>query len=112
MVNQHVIPAVIDYKKVLSEVLSFQKDFNYSSSLEQNIYEELSNIAKDLSMKTTSLTGAMKSLPEDLSESSLDIAYKLMPISEEIAGLCNLIEEVIPSKYWGLPKYYDMLFLR
>jgi glutamine synthetase len=112
MVNQHVIPAVIDYKKVLSEVLSFQKDFNFSSNLEQNIYEELNNIAKDLSVKTTSLNGTINSLSEDVATSSLDIAYKLMPLSEEIAELCNKIEEIIPSKYWGLPKYYDMLFLR
>jgi glutamine synthetase len=35
-----------------------------------------------------------------------------MPISNEIAQLCNSVEEIVPEDNWPLPKYYDMLFIR
>ena len=45
-------------------------------------------------------------------EYSFKIARELMPLSEEIADLCNKIEDIVPEKYWDIPTYYDMLFIR
>jgi glutamine synthetase type III len=40
------------------------------------------------------------------------IAQELMPLSTDMARLCNKIEDLVPDESWPFPKYFDMLFIR
>jgi len=112
LVNQHVIPYVLDYKKELGTVMKLQKDLTIESSVEKAIYKKVNYATETLFTRIENLVNALDELSDDDQKRSQVIAGTLMPLSEEIAELCNEIEEIIPDTLWGLPKYYDMLFLR
>lgn len=112
MVNQHVIPSVLDYKLQLGQVIKTQKDIGFESSVESGIYKKLNYTTETLFNRVENLHNGMKELPQDGPKAAKVIADTLMPLSEEVAHLCGEVEEIIPDDMWGLPKYYDMLFLR
>ena len=112
MVNQHVIPAVLHYKKELGSVIRMQKDLSIESSVEKSIYKKINYATETLFTRVENLNNSINELAEDDEKRSHTIAETLMPLSEEIAELCNEIEEMVPDQLWTLPKYYDMLFLR
>ncbi len=112
MVNQNVIPSVLLYKKELGEVIKLQKDLAIESSVEKSIYKKVNYATETLFTRVENLVNGVNELPEDDTKRSHTIAETLMPLSVEIAELCNEIEEIVPDTLWSLPKYYDMLFMR
>lgn len=112
MVRQQVIPSVLEYKTKLGEVLRIEREVGLTSTVENNILTQLNESTDLLMNKMEALRTAVDALPENEEEKATAIAHKLMPLSEELAGACNTLEEMIPTKYWALPKYYHMLFLR
>lgn len=112
MVSQHVIPAVVNYKDKLSSIVKNQKDIGLESSVEKEIYKKLNFVAETLYSRVESLKANLKSLPEDDLKKARSMVDTLLPLSEEISSLSNQLEESIPDELWGLPKYYEMLFLR
>ncbi len=112
MVNQHVIPSVLDYKLQLGQVIKTQKEIGFESSVESGIYKKLNYTTETLFNRVENLNNGIKELPEDGPKVAKVISETLMPLSEEVATLCGEVEEIIPDDMWGLPKYYDMLFLR
>jgi glutamine synthetase len=112
MVQQSVIPAVIEYKVKLSNVIRAQKETGFESSVEKEIYKRLNFAAETLFARVDNLRNGLKELPEDDYKKAKIIADQMLPLSEEIAEYCNQLEEMVPDTLWPLPKYYDMLFLR
>ncbi len=112
MVNQHVIPSILTYKKTLGDVIKVQKDIGFESSVEPGIFKKLNYTTETLFNRVENLTNGLRELPEDGTKRSKVIADTLMPLTEEVANLCNEVEELVPDSLWELPKYYDMLFLR
>jgi len=112
MIYQHVVPAILGYKKSLASAMNIDSS-DIHNSLEKTIFDDLNNISKDINLKLASLKGGIQNLShEDEKACAHEIAYRLMPLSEELGSLCSAIEVMIPNKFWGLPKYMDMLFLR
>jgi glutamine synthetase len=112
MVNQHVLPAIISFKRELGGVIKIQKEISFESSVEIGLYKKLNYSTETLYNRVENLQNGLKELPEDDQKKSKIIAGTLMPLSEEVAILCGEIEEMVPDHLWTLPKYYDMLFLR
>ncbi len=112
MVNQHVLPAVLHYKQELGGVIKMQKDIGFESSVEKSIYKKVNYASETLYTRIENLVNGMNELDEDGVKKCHSIAGTLMPLSTEIATLCNELEELVPDALWTLPKYYDMLFLR
>ena len=112
MVNQHVLPAVLHYKKELGDVIKMQKEIGFESTVEKSIYKKVNYAAETLYTRMENLVNGVNELDDDGVKASHTIAQTLMPLSTEIAELCNELEELVPDTLWTLPKYYDMLFLR
>ncbi len=112
MVNQSVIPAAIDYKKELGEVISRQKAINLECSVETEIYKKINFALESLYANTCNLTTALHGLKGSTEEISDRIANDLFPQSEVIANFCNELENIISDDLWTLPKFSEMLFLR
>ena len=112
MVFQQVIPAGIAYKSELAGIIKKQKDFDFGSFLETDIYKRISHKLEELLTNTENLQKEVASLDSDLERSSFKIAKELLPLSENIARYCNGIEEMTAARHWPLPTCYDMLFLR
>jgi len=111
MVHQYILPAAIDYKLKLAELLQRQKELGLETLAEVEIYKKINFTCERLYERVSNLNSAVVGLGDDIN-SSLVIANELMPLSEEIATSCNELEELLPDNTWGLPKYFDMLFLK
>jgi glutamine synthetase len=113
MIEKSVIPCAVEYKTKLAKLLRDQKEIGIEGSVEKDLL-------KSLNFTTDSLMSNLNNLRkgvEDASklgeeEFSMKIANELLPLSEEIAELCNKIEELVPENMWDMPTYYDMLFIR
>ncbi len=111
MVHQNVVPAALEYKAALLDVMTKLKTVGSDPVVEQDILKKINEVTKLLYATTASLNDSLNSLGHT-PETASSIATDLMPMSEAIAQYCNQLEEVIPNDLWSLPKYYDMLFLR
>lgn len=111
MVRQFVLPAALNYKLTLAKVIKQQKDIGVDSFTEKDLIKGLTTTMDFLYDQTNNLQTLLKDIETDEEKRSIEIAEKLIPISENIAKLCNELEEIIPDELWTLPKYYDMLFL-
>jgi glutamine synthetase len=114
MVNKQILPCAISYKAELSECVAKLKAAGADSSVEESLLKKLSDVVKTLVAKKENLAASFDKHHASLSEDefSVKIAKEMMPICEDIATLCNQIEEIVPEESWPLPKYYDMLFIR
>ena len=112
LVFQKVIPAGIEYKKTLSQIIKYQRDFKVNSIIEMDIYKQITHRLEDLLLATNDLQKKMTNLDQNHEIASFEIVKELLPLSETIAAYCNDIEKITPDSHWVLPTYYDMLFLR
>jgi glutamine synthetase len=114
MALMQVLPSAIDYKGILAENVKKIKDAGADATVEIELLKQLSHLAKDLHDKVMVLNSNMDDMHHRLDEETFSkkIATDLMPASQEIADLCNQIEEIVPEDKWPLPKFYDMLFIR
>ncbi|MCK5071900.1 MAG: glutamine synthetase III [Bacteriovoracaceae bacterium] len=112
MIDQYVIPSGIQYKKGLLDILKLQDELEVDRCVEFDIYCKLTGYMDELHRKTCDLKKELAEMVEDESKRSFHVAHKLVPLSEQIACLCDSVEDVIPDELWKLPKYFDMLFLR
>lgn len=112
MVNQNVIPAAIDYKSVLYEVLEKQSSLKIQGTLERELSQDLEETLTGLHkrLKTFQTQVEEKLIHEE--KALIPIAKELLPLSEELAAYCNRIEDLVPQRYWSLPRYYEMLFIK
>jgi len=111
MVRQFVLPSAINYKLTLAQVIKGQKEIGVDSFTEKDFIKNLTTTMDFLYDQTNNLQTLLKGLSLDEEKRSIELADKLIPISENMAKLCNELEEIIPDELWTLPKYYDMLFL-
>jgi len=112
LVKKNVLPAAIDYKKKLAEVIKLQREIGLESSVETDLYKKLNFNFETLYANFNNLVNALESCTEDDSARSFEIANIIFPISERLAESCNEIEDIVPNDLWQLPTYYEMLFLR
>lgn len=113
MVYKNVIPATVEYKNLLSETLREQKDLGIHAQVELELLKILNEVSIKLVAKVDELTSKLESYSKLAPiEFATKIADELVPVSEDIAHFCNFIEDKIPDDLWGLPTYYDLLFIK
>lgn len=112
MVYQNVLPATFDYKGELGAIIARQKEIQLESKVEVEIYKKLNFAAEKLYQEAHNLENALRALPEGDEKRAEAISGTLLPYSVSVAESCNALEDLIPNNLWGLPKYFDMLFLR
>jgi glutamine synthetase len=114
MVHKQILPCAIAYKSELSQSIAAIKTAGGDVSVETDMLKRLGDITKTLLNKAEALDAGTEKYHKSLDESGYadKIAQELMPISNEIAQICNSVEEIVPEDNWPLPKYYDMLFIR
>ena len=112
IVNQHVIPSAVNYKKSLLESAKLSKDLGVPDRVELEIGKNVDHLMTNLNQSMSALNNGMLSLSSDEDESSQKIAHELVPLAEKIGDICNDLEGIIPSREWTLPTYLDLLFIR
>ncbi len=112
MIHQFVIPSGLEYKNFLGGILKQQKEIGMSSSFEATAYKMVSSKIDEINDKSAQLQKEVHAHIDDHQKHAEKIAMELMPLSQSIATICNELEELIPTHFYRLPKYYDMLFLK
>jgi glutamine synthetase len=112
MIHQFVIPAALDYKNMLANILKQQKEIGVSSHFEMDNYKKVSTKVDEIHEKSQMLLKELESEHHDHQKYAEKIAKEMLPLSVTMASICNTLEELIPNHFYRLPKYYDMLFLR
>ncbi|HAZ12394.1 MAG TPA: glutamine synthetase type III [Bdellovibrionales bacterium] len=113
MISHQVIPSGIAYKEQLSTVIRNQKEIGLESSVEVEIYKNLSAAMENLFGKARSLKTSLDATASVQHHKKGEVfARELMPLSESVSQYSNELEDLIPDALWPLPKYYDMLFIR
>jgi glutamine synthetase len=113
LVMKDVIPSALNYKTQLSTTISKLKEVGADASAETEILKNISHLTGEAFKLANQLMNLMETYHK-LDEAGLaqKIAMELMPLSTQVATLCNQIEDFVPEELWTLPKYYDMLFIR
>ncbi len=114
MVTKQVLPVAVGYKGQLAQTVKALKDAGADASVEQDMLKTLSNAAATLATQSSMLMANLETAHKSLGESQLaaKIGKDLMPLSAQIASLCNQVEEIVPEDMWPIPKFFDMLFIR
>jgi glutamine synthetase len=113
MALKQILPVAIEYKSQLSAAVANQKAVGSDSSIESEMLKNLSNYTNSLYTKVNKLISSLESSHHKGEDAlSMIIGQELMPMSVEVADICNKIEEIVPEDMWPIPKFYDMLFIR
>lgn len=113
LVEKHVYPSVIQYKKELLEVMKNQKDLGLNSTIENEIFNEVHLLFTKLRQKMVSLDKLFEKRG-DLQEIELAnyFADNILPTMKEVSNICGKIEKILPDQLWTIPTLYEMLFVK
>lgn len=113
MVAKDVIPAAVEYKNILARSIDAQKQAGINPEVELELLKQINDTCNTLQKSAKELASKMDTYAKlEEIEFASKIAHELLPLSEKIAAACNNIEGHIPDDLWGLPTYYDLLFIK
>lgn len=101
-----IIPAVIRYVKELGDALVYLPD---EEDLLKLVVKEFGLLRKAL----YALDNALAKLPRAaLEKQAVYMRDKVLPCMETLRSHADQLELIVSDKYWPLPKYREMLFIR
>ncbi|OFZ40046.1 MAG: hypothetical protein A2504_07780 [Bdellovibrionales bacterium RIFOXYD12_FULL_39_22] len=117
MLLQNIIPAGLEYKKILGKLVKQQKESEISASTERALLVKTAGLVDSIYLQHEKLESTLKEVLAKLSSGEAELcadlmAKEVMPQMKAIALECNKLEEIIPDAMWPLPKYSDLLFYK
>ncbi|MDR0862027.1 MAG: glutamine synthetase III [Oscillospiraceae bacterium] len=113
IVNQSIVPAVIDYQNDLSELLLRKsKVGGYDNSLEDSLLANTSRLGASLAKKLAALeaeTIAVRGI-EDSIEAADAYRERVFAAMSELRLVVDELELIVGKKYWPLPTYGEILY--
>ena len=115
MVTNHIIPAVLEYKRRLLEGLSLEKSV-FGASLHDSSAEEIvRTIVSELAVlrsDTAALEEAMEQADSIENDFEKAVAYHgIAELIEETRRPVDRLEEITDNAIWPLPKYREILLI-
>ena len=115
MVTNHIVPAVQEYKRVLLEGLSLEKDV-FGDSLRDSATREtvrsLVALLEEVRTVTASLDEALSKADSIGDEFEKAVAYHgIAQLLEEVRKPVDRLEEITDNALWPLPKYREILMI-
>ena len=115
MVTNHIIPAVLEYKRRLLEGLSLEKNV-FGASLHDSSAEEIvRTIVNELAVlrsDTAALDEAMEQANAIENDFEKAVAYHgIAELIEETRKPVDRLEEITDNAIWPLPKYREILLI-
>lgn len=114
IVNKDVLPATISYKKQIAKAIEDQKEVGINPEVDIQILKKLNDTMITLYNDVKELDAQLDTYDttQDHAALTMKIAYEHLPLSEKIADSIAFLEQNVAEDLWGLPTYYDMLFVR
>ncbi len=117
LASTYILPAAIKYQNVLIENIRGLKDIGIEESAygnQKHIVNNISGHISNISSSVEAMIAARKSANKIESTRDRAIAYcdKVKSHFDKIRYHVDKLELLVDDKYWELPKYREMLFLR
>lgn len=112
LVDRVVLPSASEYKQTLLQTCTQAKECGMDFSYEKKKLEDLTKTVNELSLVTEQLWSATSQENHDEKKFALQMAKEFLPMLDKIAILSNQVENYLPQKYWNIPSYFELLFLR
>jgi glutamine synthetase len=113
MVEQSVLPACITTKNEWLKVYQMEKEFSFTDHVEKQLIKKISSLMEKLYQQFEQLEQAWNQFSQMNHEDyAKGIGEELQPLMKSISQICGEIEGMVPSKYWELPTFQEMLFIR
>ncbi|MFA5276705.1 MAG: glutamine synthetase III [Candidatus Omnitrophota bacterium] len=122
MVNASIVPAGLEYQKLLSDNLSVLTGLKKGGTvkLDAAVVNDLTEHLADISSKIYYVRRNTKEMSKLLEKASTVSAEKrakmyyedLKPLMEHIRKHVDDLERVVSDEHWDLPKYREMLFIK
>jgi glutamine synthetase len=110
LVNEHILPAVFEYRAVLAKSAAALD----SLKLDAPEKESLAFLSKVIGQAKTKLASLNKLVEEietnENHEEAAHHATKVVPLMNEVRDEIDLLESQVGHKYWPFPKYMELLF--
>jgi glutamine synthetase len=117
LASTYILPAAIKYQNVLIQNIRGLKDVGIEESAyanQKHIVNNISGHIANISSSVEAMIGARKSANKIESSRERAIAYcdNVKSHFDKIRYHVDKLELLVDDKYWELPKYREMLFLR
>jgi glutamine synthetase len=120
MVNNQIVPAAINYQKVLVDNITGLKNILSADEFKKVAATQLERV-KEIGERTSIITKAAEEMREERKKANnLDSAKKqahaycdkVKPFFDTIRYQVDKLEYIVDDATWPLPKYREMLYLR
>ena len=114
MVRKDIMPACIEFEKVLAETASLKKSIgiDVSESTEVVFVKKMDGLIKELERRTEIVeerSAKAKSIKEIHSQARY-VCDELYPTLHELREVADELELMVGDEYWPFPAYRDLLF--
>lgn len=110
VVDEMVLPALLDARKSVLLALEAADEAGVSGALEKRHAEKLGAMGLELMEARDGLDAAMAAIHEADDEAAACVTHAL-PAFARLRAAVDALEGVLPDASWPLPKYREMLFL-
>jgi len=113
IIRKDILPSVLDFSKSLSQGVFYQTwSFVGSCKTEKTLLRQVSKLSNQLYNELESLQITNSAAQEITDIQARAQYYKINILSnmERVRALIDTLEEIVPTKYWNLPTYSDLLF--
>ena len=110
--RQSIMPAVVQYTHVLTDVCAKAKDCGVDAPAQLAILKEVNARLESCRIAADALDETLRALPEDATSLALATAFRdtVKPIMERLREAADALERIVGKSYWPMPSYGEMLF--
>lgn len=110
MAKQEILPACLEYTRVLAEGASVKKSIGIAAPRECDKVKRLTNLTEELMERIEALELATDVPQTDAFEIGLYYKDKVIPAMEALRATADILEAEVGKKYWPFPTYTELLY--
>jgi len=110
MVIHQILPAALNYTKVLCDVLHSKQQAGASCKAEKELIGEMSAHTDALYDTVQQVRNDLKNIPQDPAQAAMYYHDVIVSGMEKMRVLADKLESLTDKAYWPYPTYSDLLF--
>lgn len=112
--NRQIVPAASRYYKVLADTVTSLVAAGAQSSMHRKLMEKVGRLITSLSDAIQTLEGQAEKakLIDNVIRRAENYRDSVIPAMKNLRSFADELETIVDSRYWPLPSYAEMLFLK
>lgn len=117
LAKKQILPACLEYQKQLADLVAIKNNIVLSKSelietVEHSLLEQIAAYCNDLFKSIINLQAHIKT--NNIESFGLQTAKyytkKVVPAMQQLRGIADNLEDIMPKKYWPLPSYAQLFY--